>query len=217
MPPPVKGRRAYDSRRRREGARATRRAILDAARELFIERGFVATTVEGIAARAGVSAESVYATFGTKRSILSELVDVSIAGDDEPVPILERAWVEKMRRAPDARSRIQIMASQGRSILERRAAIDEVVRGAATADSEIASLWERGKAQRFAGQRELLRILLGDSGARTGMDLETAADIVYAIGSPETYLLLVVDRGWSGSQFEQWYAETLSNLLLDPG
>lgn len=218
MPQLVKTRRAYDSPRRREGARATRRAILDAARDLFIKRGFVATTVDGIATQAGVSAESVYSTFGSKRSILSELVDVSIAGNDEPVPILERAWVKELREAPDARSRLRILASQGRSILERRAALDEVVRGAAAADPEIAALWEKGRAQRFAGQRQLLRMVLGEAGEaglRPGLDLDTAADVLYAIGSPETYQLLVVDRGWSGSQFERWYAETLSNLLLD--
>ena len=74
----------------------------------------------------------------------------------------------------------------------------------------------RPAAQRFAGQRELLRIVIGSTGLREGIDLETASDILYAVGSPETYRLLVVDRGWSGAHFERWYGETLERLRLDP-
>lgn len=217
MRDPVKGRRAYDSPRRREQARATRHAVLQAARALFIERGYVATTVDSIAARANVSPETVYATFRSKRSLLSELVDVAIAGDDDAPPILQQAWVQEMREEPDPHRRLRILARNGRSILERRAAIDEVVRGAAAADQDIAALWARGKAQRLAGQRELLRIVAGATGLREGVDLESAADILFAIGSSETYRLLAVDRGWSGSRFELWYAETLERLLLEPG
>ena len=216
MPGSVKHRRAYDSPRRREQARATRHAVLGAARALFIERGYVGTTIEAIAARANVAPETVYAVFGTKRSLLSELVDVSIAGGDEAPPILDHDWVQQIRDEPDPHRRLRLLASHGRSILERRAAVDEVVRGAASADPEIASLRDLGKAQRFAGQRELLRMVLGAAGLRQGLDLKTATDVLYAIGSPETYRLLVVDRGWSGPRFERWYGETLGRLLLDP-
>jgi len=216
MPESVKHRRAYESPRRREQARATRHAVLEAARALFIERGYVGTTIEAIAARANVAPETVYAVFGTKRSLLSELVDVSIAGGDEAPPILDQDWVQQIRDEPDPHRRVRLLASHGRSILERRAAVDEVVRGAASADPEIASLRELGKAQRFAGQRELLRMVLGAAGLRQGMDLKTAADVLYAIGSPETYRLLVVDRAWSGPRFERWYGETLERLLLEP-
>jgi len=210
----VKTRRSYDSPRRREQARATRRAILEAARELFIERGYVATTIDAVAEDAEVSPETVYAVFGTKRALLSELIDISIAGDGDAPPVLEQGWVQEMRDEPDPRRRLSILARKGRSILERRAPIDEVVRGAAAADPDIAALWQRGKAQRFAGQRELLRIIVGETGLRAGIDLETGADILYAIGSPETYLLLVADRGWSSLTFERWYDATLARLLL---
>jgi AcrR family transcriptional regulator len=214
MAQPVKGRRVYDSPHRREQARATRRSILEAARALFVERGYVAATIDAIAARATVSPETVFSTFGTKRTLLSELVDVSIAGGDAAPPILDQAWVQEMREEPDPRRRLEILAVIGRSILERRSAIDEVVRNAAAADPEIATLWERGKAQRFAGQRALLQIVVGSEDLREGLDLETAAEILFAIGSPEIYRLLVVDREWSGSRFEHWYADTLARLLL---
>ena len=205
-----------DFPRRRERARATRIRVLDAARALFIERGYVATSIDAIAERADVSSETIYSTFGNKRSLLSQLVDASIAGDVNATPILERDWVQEIRGEPDPRRRLRLLAGQGRSILERRSAVDEVVRGAASADPDIAALRDLGKAQRFAGQREFLRIVVGSASLREGMDLETAADILYAVGSPETYRLLVVDRGWSSSRFERWYGETLERLLLAP-
>ena len=216
MPVPVKQSRTSEFPRRRERARATRMRVLDAARALFIERGYVATTIDAIAERADVSSETIYSTFGNKRALLSELVDVSIAGDVNATPILERDSVREMREEPNPRRRLRMLARQGRSILERRSAVDEVVRGAAAADPDIAALRDLGKVQRLAGQREFLRIVVGSTGLREGMDLETAADILYAIGSPETYRLLVVDRGWSGARFERWYGDTLERLLLDP-
>ena len=216
MAEPVKSSRTPDYPRRRERARATRKRVLEAARELFIERGYVATTIDAIAERADVSPETVYSTFGNKRSLLSELVDVSIAGDMNATPILERDWVQGLRDEPDPHRRLAILTSHGSAILARRSAIDEVVRGAASADPEMAALRDLGKAQRRAGQRELLRIVVGARGLREGMDLETAADILYAIGSPETYRLLVVDRGWSDSRFARWYDKTAGRLILEP-
>ena len=207
-------RRAYDSPRRREQALATRNAILEAARELFVERGYVATTIESIAERAKASPETLYATFGSKRAVLNELVDVSIAGGLGQPPILDQAWVQEMQADPDPRRRVAVLARNGRAILERRAALDEVVTAAAGADPEIAALAERSRRERYAGQRRLLELAVGTTGLREGLDLRTAADVLFAIGSPETYRLLVVGRGWSGARFERWYAETIARLLL---
>ena len=214
MPKAVKPRRAYHSPRRREQARATRRAVLDAARKLFVERGYVATTIDAIAARAGVSPETLYATFKNKRSLLSQLIDVSTAGDDAPVPILGRGWLQEMRDDPDLERRLRILARNGRLILERTAPVYEVLRGGAAADPQVASLWELNKAQRFAGQRELLRVLTQRNPLREGLTAGTATDILFAVGSPETYRLLVIDRGWSADRFERWYADSLARLLL---
>ena len=178
------------------------------------ELGYVATTIDAIAERADVSPETIYATFGNKRSLLSALLDVSIAGSDDALPILEQDWVQTMRDEPDARRRLRILAKAGRAILERRAAIDEIVRGAAAADPDIGALRQLGKTQRFAGQAELVRIAVGSAALRAGLSPADAADVVYAIGSPETYLLLTVERGWSGSRFERWYGDSLEGLLL---
>ncbi len=213
MSQPVK-RRVYDSPRRREQARSTRSAVLDSAAELFIERGYGATTIDAIASRANVSPETVYATFGTKRSLIAHLVDISIAGGDDAAPVLEQAWVAEMRDEPNPARRLRILAQHGVAILARRAMIDEVVHGAAAADRGIAELRERGKAQRLAGQHELLRIVVDVAGLRADLDLATAADILYAIGSPEVYRLLVGDRGWSEARFVEWYGDALIRLLL---
>jgi TetR/AcrR family transcriptional regulator of autoinduction and epiphytic fitness len=212
MPTAVK--RRYESPRRREQARATRRAVLDAARGLFVELGYAATSVAAIASRAGVAAETVYAAFKNKRSVLSELLDVSIVGDDASVPLLEREWVQQMRDERDPRRRLDILARNGTLILARIAPVYEVLRSAASVDPEIATLWERYKAQRFEGQRILLGILLHGARVRPGLTKSAGPDILFTIGSPETYSSLVRDRGWSSAQFERWYKDSLARLLL---
>jgi AcrR family transcriptional regulator len=212
MPTIVK--RRYESPRRREQARATRRAVLDAARELFVELGYAATTVDAIASRAGVSPETVYSAFKNKRSVLSELLDVSIVGDDAPVPLLERAWVQEMRDEQETTRRLAILARNGALILARIAPIYDVLRSAATVDPEIAVVWERYKTQRFEGQRVLLGLLLRGAGLRPGLTRGAAVDTLFTIGSPETYSLLVRDRGWTQAQFERWYKDALARLLL---
>src|SRR5687767_11182338 len=100
MPKSVKGPRQYTSERRSEQARETRRRILDAARELFLEQGYGATTISAIASRAGVAVQTVYAVFGSKRQLLSDLVDVSIVGDDLPIPMLKRPDVREVNAEP---------------------------------------------------------------------------------------------------------------------
>ena len=205
----VKPRRDYHSPRRAEQASATRRAILDAASDLFVEGGYVTTTMQAIAEKAGISPATVYATFVTKRAVLSALVDISIAGDDAPVAILDRPWVAVLRGEPDLGRRIGLLAHHGRLMLARRSPVDEVLRAAAAADPEIAAMWEQAKAQRFIGQRALLGIVAGPGRRLAG----EAADAIYAIGSPETYQLLVRDRGWSPARFERWYAKSIAGLI----
>lgn len=215
MPEPVKPRR-YDAPRRRQQALQTRGAVLDAARALFAERGYAATSITAIADRAEVSPETVYAVFGTKRALLAQLLDAAIAGGEGAMPVMDQPWVEEIRREPEPGRRLRLLARHGAAILERRAAVDEVVRGAAAADPEVAALWRRARAERFAGQRELLRIAVGGSALAPRMSLDEGAAVLFAIGSPETYLALVADRGWEPARFADWYADTLERLLLRP-
>jgi len=209
------GRRHYHSPRRREQAAATRRAVLDAARALFVQRGYVSTTIDAISAQARVSPETVYATFGTKRALLANLADAPVAIDDGPPPILERAWVRRLRGERDLHRRLLRLARESTATLRRRAAVDEVLRGAAAADPEIATLWDRARRGRLQGERALLEVVVGGSALPRGIDLEAATAVLHAIGSPETYRLLVADRGWTDDRYERWFGATLARLLVD--
>lgn len=213
MPKDVKT-RTYDSSRRKEQARTTRSAILGAARDLFVEIGYVAATIEAIAAKAGVSPETIYAVLKNKRSILAGVMDLTLAGDDEEVAVLERAWVGRLAQARDPAERIRILARNGTKILERISPLSEAIRTAAATDPDSAWVWERYEAQRYEGQKHLIGLVVAGGHLRKGSSLSSAADIVFAIGSPETFRALVVVRGWSTERFERWYAETLTRLLL---
>lgn len=179
-----------------------------------MENGYVATTMNAIAAEAKVSPETVYATFRNKRSLLTRLVEVTIVGDDAPVRVVDREWVQQLRDEPEQGRALQLLARNGRLILERMMPIYEVLRGAAAADPEAAAVLERYSSQRFIGQGQILRALTSRHPLRQGLTASTAADILFTVGSPETYGLLVRNRRWSAARFERWYAETLARLLL---
>jgi AcrR family transcriptional regulator len=205
--------RRYDSPQRREQARATRRAILEAARTLFLERGYGATTLQAIAGAASVSPATVYATFGNKRTVLKELVDVSIAGDDEPVAIIDRPWVATLAAERDRAQRVRMLAANGCRMLARRSAIDAVVEAAATTDPQIAALRDDLRRQRREGQGRLLGLVAGEPGVRRDLGPDAAGDILYATLSPETFLTLVGERGWNLERFEAWTVEVIDGLL----
>ncbi|MCY7417933.1 MAG: TetR/AcrR family transcriptional regulator [Chloroflexi bacterium] len=210
--PPSRG---YKSPLRRAQAARTRNAVIGAARELFLAQGYAATSIDAVAGRAGVSSETIYVQFRSKRGLLSGLLDVSIAGDDEPVPVIERAWAQGLRALPTVRARLRVLAREGARILERRAPIDELLRTAGAADPAVAAMAAESARQRLVGQRALLRIVIGEDRLRAGLTEATAGDILFAIGSPDTWRTLVVDRGWTPARYERWYVATLERLFLD--
>jgi len=207
-------RRAYHSPARADQAASTRRRILEASRALFETDGYVATTINAIAERATVSPETVYASFGSKRALLGVLIDVTLAGDDATVPILDRPWVRRLRAQTDPPRQLRILARNGRQILERITPLYTVLQGAAAADPAVGEALERYAQQRFAGQRALLGMLTANRSLRPGLTRSKAADILFGIGSPELYGLLVLGQGWSPSRFETWYADALDRLLF---
>ncbi|MEW2635514.1 helix-turn-helix domain-containing protein [Streptomyces sp. NPDC048389] len=199
-----------------EKARRTRQRMLDAAARLFAEKGWTGTTVEDIARTAEVGVQTVYFTFGSKRALLKELVDTTVAGDSDPVATLERPWARKVLDEPDPAAQLALQAAGARRILERAAPILEVVRGAATADPEIAELWQVNHEQRHAVQLHFAEALLAKAGGalRHDYDSATAADITMTALGPETYGLLVTRRGWTPARWEQWAADALVRQLL---
>ncbi|MEO3785102.1 helix-turn-helix domain-containing protein [Actinocorallia sp. B10E7] len=206
---------------RKTGERAARTAanrarMLGAAKELFIERGYTATTMKAVAERAGMAVQTLYFTFSTKRAILSELLDVEIAGDAEPVATLDRPWAVEALAAPPA-EQIRLQAAGAGRILARVAPLLEVVRSAASTDPEIAALWRANLSQRHTVQSRFAEALAAKGALREGTDAARAADIMLALLSSETYHLLVEERGWSGEEWRDWAADTLLRQLLPPG
>ena len=200
--------------RRAEQARATRRRIVDAARESFCAQGYAATTLDQIAAKAGVAVQTVYFHYGNKASILKEVVDVLAVGDDAPVPLLDRPWVTRVREEPDGRRALAIWLSQSREIFTRLAPIMRVVRDAAGADPDMATQYDSNQQQRYTVHRTLAGYLADKRALRPRLSAERAADIIFTVVSLEAYLLLTGDRGWTPRQWQRWALETLTATIL---
>jgi AcrR family transcriptional regulator len=195
-----------------ERSRQTRRRILQAAYELFTEQGYGATTLQGIADRAGVAVQTIYFAFGNKPSLLKELVDVTIAGDDEPVPTLQRAWFLDAVAAGTAEAQLRMHVRGTCGILQRVAPIMDVLRAAGAQDPSLASLWQQDSDPRLEVQTAAARSLVTKPGARA-LSVEYAADVLFGLLSPELYLLFVRDRGWTPERWQQWVYDTLHAQL----
>ncbi len=209
----VKPRRRYESPRRRQQAESTRRAILDAAERLFGERGYAGTSVAEIAEAAGVALKTVYAVFGTKAEVLRALWNLRLRGDEDPVPVQDRPWVREVLEEPDPRRRLALVARNARVVRERTAVLSEIVRQAAPSEDVIAELWERFQRELY----ELGMSRIAETFERDGVlavDVATAADVLWAFVHPDTYLLLVRERGWAADAYERWLGETLARELL---
>lgn len=202
--------------KRAEGARATRRSIVRAASELFVTRGYQATSIAQVAAEAGVGVQTVYASFGTKRAILSAAVDQAIVGDDRPVVVNDRDWMRVVLEADDPEVRLRAYARAVRRILDGAALMFEVLQVAASGDPELAAAWaEAGRRRRVGVSGVVQRI--GDEGRlRDGLSVDAAIDVVWSMNGHELYLHLVRDCGWTGDRYAEWLGETFVELLLKP-
>jgi AcrR family transcriptional regulator len=190
--------------------------MLGAAETLFRKQGFASTRIDSIARQAGVAVQTIYFTFGSKRAILKELLDVAVAGDDEPVPTLDRQWVRDAVTAVDPRAQIRIQIAAARAIFERVAPVLDIVRNAAAADPEMAELWRTNTEQRLTVQVHLATALAAKGGLRPGLSLTRATDIMFALQSPELYQLLVAERGWSAREWEELVIDALCRQVLPP-
>jgi AcrR family transcriptional regulator len=217
MPHPKRAKRRYDSTGRQAQARATRLRIIEAARRLFAERGYVGATIESIARAADVATETVFAAFGNKRAILAALIDVSVGGDDQMVPLLQRPGPRAVLREPDPVRQVHLFADDITAILARVAPLFEILRMAAKTEPEIADLLRQLLSGRRRNLSTFVRHLSSHGPLRGDLGHEQATDLVWAIASPELYSLLTVDRGWSPARFAQWLGDTLASLLLPRG
>ncbi len=206
------GRPELDGRRRR--SQRTRARVIDAAAQLFVDRGYLATTIEGVAERAGVAVQTVYYAFGTKRALLASVLDASIAGDVEPVPVVDRPWVESLASSPDAASAISLLVESAVDIVARVSPVYEVVRRAA-ADPDVGALLDDNRRRRREDQRRLVEILQQAGHLRPGLAVDTAADVVYGLVNEEVFQLLTVDCGWDVDRFRRWATALMLDQLLD--
>lgn len=206
----VKGQpREYDASGRREKARATRRAVVSAARALLEERGYSATTIVEVAARAGVSAESIYKGFGTKAALVKEVFDITIAGDDEPVAVADRPESQRIREEPNVRAKLRMYTEAAAARADRSARVQLALRNGAAVDPAVNDLWQLLQAQRLTGMTMLARHLVGTGQLRAGIEVETVRDVLWTCISVEVYDLLVLQRQWSRDAYAEWLASTL--------
>ena len=215
----VKGRRRYDSSRRQEQALENRRAVLEAARLMFLERGYAATTVGAIAAAAGVSVETVYKAFGNKPGLVKAVVDVAIVGDDQPVPMVQRELVRRIEAESDPRRKLAMYGEHLAESAPRRVPVELLVRAAEASDAGAARLREQLDAERLTGMEIFARHLDESGHLRPDVSVEEACDVLWACNSAELYDLLVVRRGWTPQRYGRWIAAALAAALLpaNPG
>lgn len=211
MPPAVK--RPYDNSRRQAQVRATRLRIIEAAKTLFIAHGYPGTTLEAIADAADTSLPTLYRLFPSKRALLKAVLDVSFGGDDQPVAFADRPDVQAARAEPDPQALIRAFARIGRDFMERSSAILRVLATAAQVDPDAAQLLGEIRRQRHTGQSRIVAALSARHALDPDLQSSEAADIAYAVLSPEAHHILTVERGWTPGQYEQWLVRSLGALL----
>ena len=212
----VNPRRRYDSPRRREQAAATGRDILEAARRLFEQHGYAATSVAAIATEAGVSLKTVYLAFGTKRGVLLGLWHLLLRGDEEPVPVGERPWFRAVLEEPDPERQLRLNVRNATVVRARIGPLIDVIRDAAAGDPEIESLWIRIQSEFRDNQRSVVEVLHHRSALKGDLDVDGATDVLWALNHPNLYRLLVTDRGWTPERHEAWLGDLLCEQLLTP-
>ena len=207
--------RPYRSGVREEGARRTRRAIVEAAGQLFEQRGYRGTALSAVAAAAGVARPTVTAAFGSKPALLSEVVDEALAGDDDPVPVADRPWFRPVREAQTHHDLLAAYAQVCTLIDSRAARIFEVVRRAADESPQVADLWERTQRNRRAGAGIVVKQLRSLGPAPGWPGDERAVDVVWLFNDPAHYDTLVVHCGWPEPDFTAWLAVRMQEALLN--
>lgn len=206
--------RAYRSELRRAQAEQTRALVLDAAAGLFEERGYEGTSIAAIAETAHVSAETVYARFGTKRAVLGELVRGAVRGDDQ-APVPEQSGPRAIAAATDQHEQLRLFAADISLRLERAAPLVTIVAGVARSDPELADLLARLHGDRLKNLRMLVEALALNGPLR--LEKDEAVDTVWALTSPELHQLLIRVRGWTRQHHRDWLATSLAELLLPEG
>jgi AcrR family transcriptional regulator len=207
-------RRPYRSAARAAQAAATRSAVLQAARELFTERGYAGTPVSAIAAHAGVAVDTVYAAAGRKPALMRELVETAISGRDTAVPAEQRDYVRRVREAPTAGEKIAAYTAAMAGIAGRMLPVQRALAEAAVDDPDCAALRAEISARRAANMRLFAADLRATGELREDLDDDAVADVIWSMNAPEYQALLIGERGWSPERYGAWLADAWTRLLL---
>jgi AcrR family transcriptional regulator len=207
--------RRYDATTRQRQARDRRSAVVAAARELFERDGFRATTIADIARGAGVSAEMVYKSFGSKASVAKAVFDVTLAGDDEPVAIAERPEADAIQHEPDVRRKIALFVHGLVQRIDRSAKVQILIRDGRHVDDSLIPVWEKLNEEGLTGMRRLGRHLLQTGGLRAGITLAEVRDVLWSFLAVDHYERFVLERGWSLSRYERWLTTVISASILE--
>ena len=209
----TKVKRRYDASGRREQARTRRRAVVVEAKALFERDGFRVTTIAAVAAKAGVSAESIYRGFGTKAALAKAVFDFVIAGDDEEVPVWQRSEADAIRAEPDVRRKI-MMYGRGFSARQQRSAkVQILIRDGRHTDQTLAAVWQELLAERLNGMTMLGHHLVESGQLRDGIELAEVRDVLWTYTAVELYELLVLQRGWPVDRYAEWIGHAITDAL----
>jgi|SRR5581483_1117080 len=208
----VKGTRAYSSSVRDEQAARTRTRILDAASELFLDRGYARTTMKEIADRAGVARDTVHAVFGSKARVLTALIDQRLVPDSSVANVTERADGLAIRDEPDQRRQIQLLARFLAGLSTRLRPIFEILRTASAVEPEMASVF--AEMDRF--RMKNMQTYAGWIAARGPLRMSTkrSGETIWALASPDVGRMLCDELGWTQAQHERWLSDALERTLL---
>jgi AcrR family transcriptional regulator len=207
--------REYDSSRRQAQANETRRHILEAARKLFMERGYAGATADAIAAEAAVSTQTIYAIFKNKKKILVSLMNVSSpTGEEDHLPVHERGGAQAVARETDQRRQLRMFADIVAYNLNQVAAVFEIMMDAAKVEPDFERIVEKLNKQRLEHMALAVQQIAANGPFRDNMDETYARDIVWTLTSGEVFLLLTRDLGWSKQKYADWLADSLIRMLL---
>ncbi|PJE24531.1 MAG: TetR family transcriptional regulator [Mycobacterium sp.] len=204
--------RRYDSTQRRQQAQQNRARVLQAARQRFLAQGYAATKIAEIARDAGVSVETVYKTFATKAGVLKALFDVSVAGDDDPIPMAQREVIQKVLDAPEATRKIAIYAEHLASTMPRSAPVQLLARDGAASSADAAAVWKQIRDETLTAMK-MFAADLGKTG-QLRVSAAVARDVLWTYHAPELYELLVLERGWSAARYGEFITAALTDALL---
>jgi len=210
--------RPYVSSLRDEQAVETRRRILAAAYDLFIDRGYPATTMAAIAAAAGVSTQTVYTAFGSKPALLKKVYDVHVVGDDLEIPFAQRPEVIATYQETNPRRFLAMYVHLGRMLIGRVGPLMRVIlAGAHGGDPALQAHIATTNAERLVGTGMAAQRVADLGGLRPGLSVEQARDVIWALVSIELWDLLSHERGWSDDEVEDWVARTIADGVLRSG